>query len=156
MNNNDDIKLYDHQKRLFNEVKRGNNKLILYQAPTGTGKTISPIGLINEKVVIFTCVAKHVGLQLAKACISLEIPIAVAFGCETPDDIRLHYYAAKDFIKNKRTGGIFRVDNSNGERVKLIITDVQSYLPAMNFVLAFNRRYCGIGMTDNNTGLYRT
>ena len=140
LNNNDDIKLYDHQKRLFNEVKRGNNKLILYQAPTGTGKTISPIGLINEKVVIFTCVAKHVGLQLAKACISLEIPIAVAFGCETPDDIRLHYYAAKDFIKNKRTGGIFRVDNSNGERVKLIITDVQSYLPAMNFVLAFNKR----------------
>ena len=37
-----DLKLYEHQSRLFESVKRENSKLILYQAPTGTGKTMSP------------------------------------------------------------------------------------------------------------------
>ena len=133
-----DMKLYDHQKKLFISCNRPGSKLILYQAPTGTGKTMSPVGLANGKKVIFTCAAKHIGLQLAKACISMEIPIAVAFGCKDPPDIRLHYFAAKDYVKNRRTGAIFRVDNSNGEKVQLIITDIQSYLPAMNYMLAFN------------------
>ena len=100
---------------------------------------MSPVGLACGKKVIFTCAAKHIGLQLAKACISMEIPIAVAFGCEDPNDIRLHYFAAKDYTKHRRTGGIFRVDNSNGEKVQLIITDIQSYLSAMNYMLAFNK-----------------
>jgi len=133
-----DMKLYPHQKELFTACKRDNSKLILYQAPTGTGKTMSPVGLAKGKKVIFTCAAKHIGLQLAKACISMEIPIAVAFGCKDAGDIRLHYFAAKDYVKNRRTGAIFRVDNSNGEKVQLIITDIQSYLPAMNYMLAFN------------------
>ena len=133
-----DMKLYHHQKELFTACKRQNSKLILYQAPTGTGKTMSPVGLAKRKKVIFTCAAKHIGLQLAKACISMEIPIAVAFGCKDAGDIRLHYFAAKDYVKNRRTGAIFRVDNSNGEKVQLIITDIQSYLPAMNYMLAFN------------------
>ena len=81
--------------------------------------------------IIFVCAAKHVGLQLAKSCISLGIKIAVAFGCKDAGDIRLHYFAAKDFVRHRRTGAIFRVDNSNGEKVELIITDIQSYLPAM-------------------------
>ena len=134
-----DMKLYNHQKKLFNSAKRKNAKLILYQAPTGTGKTLSPIGLAKGNKIIFTCAAKHVGLQLAKACISMEIPIAIAFGCEDAGDIRLHYFAAKDFVRHRRTGAIFRVDNSNGEKVQLIITDIQSYLPAMNYMLAFNK-----------------
>ena len=134
-----DMKLYEHQSKLFKSVKREGSKLILYQAPTGTGKTMSPVGLACGKKVIFTCAAKHIGLQLAKACISMEIPIAVAFGCEDPNDIRLHYFAAKDYTKHRRTGGIFRVDNSNGEKVQLIITDIQSYLSAMNYMLAFNK-----------------
>ena len=134
-----DIKLYEHQSKLFKSVKRDGSKLILYQAPTGTGKTMSPVGLAAGKKVIFTCAAKHIGLQLAKACISMEIPIAVAFGCQDPNDIRLHYFAAKDYTKHRRTGGIFRVDNSNGEKVQLIITDIQSYLSAMNYMLAFNK-----------------
>ena len=134
----DDKKLYSHQKELFTSIKRKGAKLILYQAPTATGKTISPIGLAKSKIIVFTCAAKHIGLQLAKACISMEIPIAIAFGCTDAGDIRLHYYAAKDFVKHRRTGHIFRVDNSNGEKVKLIITDIQSYLPAMNYMLAFN------------------
>ena len=133
-----DMELYHHQKELFKACKRQKSKLILYQAPTGTGKTMSPVGLAKGKKVIFTCAAKHIGLQLAKACISMEIPIAVAFGCKDAGDIRLHYFAAKDYVKNRRTGAIFRVDNSNGEKVQLIITDIQSYLPAMNYMLAFN------------------
>ena len=134
-----DMKLYDHQARLFESIKREGAKLILYQAPTGTGKTMSPVGLAKGKKIIFTCAAKHIGLQLAKACISMEIKIAVAFGCKDAGDIRLHYFAAKDFVRHRRTGAIFRVDNSNGEKVELIITDIQSYLPAMNYILAFNK-----------------
>ncbi|MBN23209.1 MAG: hypothetical protein CL678_18125 [Bdellovibrionaceae bacterium] len=134
-----DMKLYSHQKRLFNSIKREGAKLILYQAPTGTGKTLSPVGLAKGKKIIFTCAAKHIGLQLAKACISMEIPIAIAFGCLDAGDIRLHYFAAKDFVRHRRTGSIFRVDNSNGEKVQLIITDIQSYLPGMNYMLAFNK-----------------
>ena len=118
----------------------GLAKLILYQAPTGTGKTISPIGLAKAYRVIFVCVAKHVGLQLAKACISMKLKIAVAFGCSDPGGIRLHYYAAKECQRNWRTGGIFRVDNSVGDNVEVMITDLQSYLPAMRYMLAFNAK----------------
>ena len=92
------------------------------------------------KKVIFVCAAKHIGLQLAKSCVSLEIPIAVAFGCEDTDDIRLHYYSAIDYKRNFKTGGIFRVDNSVGDKVEIIISDIQSYLPAMNYMLAFNKK----------------
>ncbi len=133
-----DIELYQHQKDLFTTIKREGPKLVYYQAPTGTGKTISPIGLAKRKKVIFTCAAKHIGLQLAKSCISMEIPIAIAFGCKDPSDIRLHYFAAKDFVRNRRSGGIFRVDNSVGDKVQVIITDIQSFLPAMNYMCAFS------------------
>jgi len=183
-----DIKLYEHQKKLLTLCKVPGAKLYLYQAPTGTGKTLTPIGLVSphnpelarqkknfkeiimeyqmrndsadlakkyngfniektkkalkdlpkQRRIIFTCAAKHVGLQLAKSCISLNIKIAVAFGCKDVDGIRLHYFAAKDYIKNRRTGGIFRVDNSVGDNVQIIITDIQSYLPAMRYMMAFN------------------
>ena len=119
----------------------------MYQAPTGTGKTLTPVGLIsphnpdidrtkknlNEKLmelslmdeydsgkaefikdkmdkfkkelqtlpkkrrIIFVCAAKHVGLQLAKSCIALDIKIAVAFGCSDPAGIRLHIFCCKRF-----------------------------------------------------------
>lgn len=131
-----DVKLYEHQKKLFSIVNNNDNFLILYQAPTGTGKTLSPIGI--KKKVIFVCAAKHIGLQLAKSCISLEIPIAMALGCNDVSDIRLHYFAAKEFTRNRRTGGYFRVDNSVGDKVEIIISDIQSYLYAMRYMLAFN------------------
>jgi len=140
-----DIKLYEHQKRIFTLCKKDEAKLIMYQAPTGTGKTLTPIGLASshdatpKKRIIFVCAAKHIGLQLAKSCISLNIKIAVAFGCSDPGGIRLHYFAAKDFTKNRRTGGIFRVDNSVGDDVQIMISDIQSYLPAMRYMLAFNK-----------------
>jgi len=135
-----DSQLYSHQKQIFTHCKNDNPKLILYQAPTGTGKTISPVGLIDKHKLIFVCAAKHVGLQLARSCISLGIKIAIAFGCKDPGDIKLHYYAVKDFERNRRTGGIFRVDNSVGDNVEIIISDVQSYLPAMRYMLAFNHK----------------
>lgn len=135
-----DIQLYTHQKELFLKCKETGSKLILYQAPTGTGKTMSPIGLVKGgHRIIFVCAAKHVGLQLAKACISMEIKVAVAFGCKDAGNIRLHYFAAKETIRNRRTGGIFRVANDVGDNVQIMISDIQSYLPAMNYMRAFNK-----------------
>ena len=131
-----DVQLYEHQKKILNTINNENNFMILYQAPTGTGKTLTPLGI--KKRIIFVCAAKHIGLQLAKSCISTEIPIAIAFGCRDTSDIRLHYYAAKDIVRNRKTGGIFRVDNSVGDKVEVMISDVQSYLYAMRYMLAFN------------------
>jgi len=129
--------LYSHQKKLFTVIKRPGKKIVLYTAPTGTGKTISPIGLAEAKKVIFVCAARHVGLALARSALSVGRKIAFAFGCETPGDVKLHYAAAVDYIKDWKTGGIRKVDNSNGSKVEMIITDVQSYISAMHYMLAF-------------------
>ena len=150
-----DLQLYDHQKELFAIMANGRGgeeeeeeassccaansaKLVLYIAPTGTGKTLSPIGLSERYKVIFICAARHVGLALAKAAISVDKKIAFAFGCSCAADIRLHYYAAKEFTKDWKTGGIRKVDNSVGDKVEIMICDVKSYLPAMLYMLAFN------------------
>jgi hypothetical protein len=110
----------------------------LYTAPTGTGKTLSPIGLSNKNRIIFVCVARHIGLALAKAAISMEKKVAFAFGCQTASDIRLHYFAAVDFTKHRKSGGIFKVNNSVGDNVEIMICDVKSYITAMHYMLAFN------------------
>lgn len=133
-----DETLYDHQKELFTLCKNPAPKLILYIAPTGTGKTMSPLGLSTTHRVIFVCAARHVGLSLAKAAISMQKKIAFAFGCNDAEDIRLHYFAAKEYTKHTKSGGIGKVDNSQGEKVELMISDVQSYIPAMLYMLAFN------------------
>ena len=135
-----DFQLYNHQKRLFALCAEKTPKLVLYMAPTGTGKTISPIGLAVNHKLIFVCAAKHIGLQFAKACISMRIHVAIAFGCNDPCDIKLHYYSVKEYTRNRRTGGIFRVDNTVGDKVQIMISDVQSYLPAMHYMLAFNEK----------------
>jgi hypothetical protein len=132
-----DLVLYEHQKEIFTIIKRQRPKLILYMAPTGTGKTLTPIALSEHKKVIFVCAARHVGLALARAAISVNKKIAFAFGCSSASDIRLHYFAAKEFTKNKRTGGIKKVDNSVGDNVEIIVSDIKSYLPAMYYMLAF-------------------
>jgi hypothetical protein len=132
-----DLVLYEHQKEIFTLIKTPNPKLILYMAPTGTGKTLTPIALSEKKKVIFVCAARHVGLALARAAISVDKKIAFAFGCSSADDIRLHYFAAKEFTRNKRSGGIGKVDNSVGDNVEIIICDIRSYLPAMYYMLAF-------------------
>jgi hypothetical protein len=132
-----DLTLYEHQKDIFTACKKPNPKLVLYMAPTGTGKTLTPIALAEQKKIIFVCAARHVGLALAKAAISVNKKIAFAFGCASADDIRLHYFAAKEFTRNKRTGGIGKVDNSVGDNVEIMICDIKSYLPAMYYMLAF-------------------
>ena len=133
-----DETLYDHQKQLFTLCKRPAPKLVLYIAPTGTGKTLSPLGLSEHYKIIFVCAARHVGLALAKSAISAHKKVAFAFGCNDAEDIRLHYFAAKEYTKNKKSGGIGKVDNSVGDNVEIIICDLQSYLPAMYYMLAFN------------------
>jgi len=134
----EDKTLFKHQKELFTICKSSSPKLILYTAPTGTGKTLSPIGLSDKYRIIFVCVARHIGLALAKSAISVEKKIAFAFGCDTASDIRLHYFAAINYTKNRRSGGIGKVDNSIGDNVEIMICDVKSYVTAMHYMLAFN------------------
>ena len=136
----EDKVLFEHQKQLFTLCKnhRNKSKLILYTAPTGTGKTLSPIGLASDYRIIFVCVARHIGLALAKSAISVGKRVAFAFGCESAADIRLHYFAAADYTKNYRSGGIWKVDNDNGSKVEIMICDVRSYLTAMHYMIAFN------------------
>ena len=136
-----DISLFPHQKQLFSIAKSNQEqcpKLILYIAPTGTGKTLSPIGLSKQHKIIFVCVARHVGLALAKSAISMHKKVAFAFGCETASDIRLHYFAASSYSIHNKSGGIYKVDNSVGTNVEIMICDVKSYLTAMHYMLAFN------------------
>ena len=133
-----DETLYEHQKRLFSVCKQPNPKLILYIAPTGTGKTLSPLGLSEAHKVIFVCAARHVGLALAKAAISSNKCVAFAFGCSDTGDIRLHYSSAKEFTRNKKSGSIDKVDNAVGDKVEIMISDIKSYISAMHYMLAFN------------------
>jgi len=150
-----DIQLYEHQKNIFTFMKKdediNNGKLyikqnttkksslVLYIAPTGTGKTLTPLGLSEKHKIIFLCAARHVGLALARSAISLGKKIAFAFGCSSAEDVRLHYFAAKDYTKDWRSGAIRKVDNSVGDKVEIIICDIRSYLPAMYYMLAFNK-----------------
>jgi hypothetical protein len=140
----EDKTLFPHQKQIFSVFRKTSEepkpKLVMYSAPTGTGKTMTPIGLSNSYRIIFVCVARHIGLALAKSAISMEKKVAFAFGCETSSDIRLHYFAASDYIKNRKSGGIGKVDNSNGVKVEIMICDIQSYYTAMCYMLAFNKK----------------
>lgn len=138
-----DISLFQHQKELFSYFKSVDQtttcgNLVLYIAPTGTGKTLSPIGLSCGYRVIFVCAARHVGMALAKSAISSGKGVAFAFGCETADDIRLHFFAAKDYTIDKRSGGIGKVNNAIGDKVEIMICDIKSYLIAMEYMLGFN------------------
>jgi hypothetical protein len=149
--------LYDHQKQLFRVFSKATSRvkvpptLVLYIAPTGTGKTMSPIGLSEGNRIIFVCVARHVGLALAKSSISMGKRVAFAFGCETASDIRLHYFAAVDYKVNKRSGGIGKVDNSMGQKVEIMICDVASYLTAMRYMLSFHTEQSLITYWDEPT-----
>ena len=141
-----DYKLYEHQKQLFTICKNPKPKLVLYIAPTGTGKTLSPLGLSGTHKVIFLCAARHVGLALAKSAISMGKKIAFAFGCNDVSDIRLHYFAAKEYVKHHTTGkdikykdGTKKVDNSVGDNVEIMICDIKSYLYAMYYMNSFNK-----------------
>lgn len=151
-----DIELYEHQKKIYEfykslEKDTHTPSLVLYTAPTGTGKTLTPIGLSSNHKIIFVCVARHIGLALAKSSISMRKKIAFAFGCEKEDQIRLHNYAAKSFMRHteetnpKKVGeyikfkdGSKKIDNSDGSDVQIMICDVKSYLTAMNYMTKFS------------------
>ena len=131
-----DLMLYEHQKEIFTLIKQPKPKLIMYMAPTGTGKTITPLALSEHKKIIFVCAARHVGLALARAAVSVKKRVAFAFGCASAEDIRLHYFAAKEVTINKKTGRIRKVDNSVGDNVEIMISDIKSYLPAMYYMIS--------------------
>lgn len=139
-NNDDSDYSDDGNETTTSEINIQPNKpkIILYIAPTGTGKTLTPIGLSEKNRVIFVCAARHVGLALARSAISVGKKIAFAFGCSSADDIRLHYFAAKEYTLNKRSGHIKKVDNTIGDKVEIMICDLKSYLPAMYYMKAFN------------------
>ena len=147
------LTLYEHQKKIISACKtyQTSPKLILYIAPTGTGKTLTPILLSSAYKVIYVCAAKHVGLSLAKSAISIHKKIAFAYGCSCPNDVRLHYFSAKEYTRNSKSGGIHKVDNSVGDKVEIIICDVLSYLPAMNYMLRFNESTSIVSYFDEPT-----
>jgi len=133
------LQLYGHQFQLIERIKTSDPQLILYIAPTGTGKTLSPIALAEGRRLIFICAARHVGLAFARACVSSHKKIAFAFGCESPADVKLHYYAVTSCTRDRKSGGIRQVDNTQGEKVEIMICDVQSYISAMRYMLQFNK-----------------
>jgi len=49
-----------------------------------------------------------------------------------------HYYAAVSYSVHNKSGGIYKVDNSVGNNVEIMICDVKSYITAMLYMLAFN------------------
>ena len=111
---------------IFNKQNsQQKHKLVFYIAPTGTGKTLSPIGLSEKYKVIFVCTARHVGLSLAKACININKKIAFAFGCKQMEDIRLHYFAVKEYEVKKN--GQKKINNLVGDKVEIIISDISSF-----------------------------
>ena len=134
-----DMQLYGHQKEIYSVCKNQGPKLVLYIAPTGTGKTLTPLGLSESFKIIFVCAARHVGVALARSAISAGKRIAFAFGCSSADDIRLHYFSALEYTRDRRSGGIRKVDNSVGNKVEIMICDIRSYLCAMYYMLSFNR-----------------
>jgi hypothetical protein len=142
LNQFSDMSLYTHQKEIFSIFKQSSSipRLVLYIAPTATGKTLTPIGLSEHYKIIFVCAARHVGISLSKSAISAGKKVAFGFGCECAEDIRLHYFAAKEYTKDWRSGGIRKVDNTVGDKVEIIICDIKSYLYAMYYMLAFNKK----------------
>ena len=140
--NYSNIELYKHQKQIYSIFKTNQDKpkLVLYIAPTATGKTLTPLGLSKTYKVIFVCAARHVGIALAKSAISVGKKVAFGFGCSCAEDIRLHYFAAKEYTKDWKTGGIRKVDNTVGDKVEIMICDIQSYVYAMYYMISFNKK----------------
>jgi hypothetical protein len=136
-------KLYEHQKQIFNifngsQQYNKKNNFIYYCAPTGTGKTVTPLVIAKKYKIIFVCAARHIGLTFARNAISCGYKIALAFNCNDTEDIRLHFSAAKSYTKNYKSGGIYKVDNTIGDNVEIIVSDVKSYIYAAYYMKAFN------------------
>ena len=153
----DDLTLYDHQKELFTicnlKHARPTAKLILYNAPTGTGKTMAPIGLIScGHRILFVCAARHVGLALARAAISVHQKVGFAFGCKSISDIRLHYFASihydpfvsvpppnttKKNVSSSFSSTTRYQNHENGRNVEIMICDLASFTFAHEYMCSF-------------------
>ena len=152
------IKLYDHQKKIYSIFKNSypekkkesffesdRSNLVLYIAPTATGKTLTPLGLSEQYKIIFVCAARHVGIALSKSAVSLGKKVAFGFGCSCSEDIRLHYFSASSYVKHNKTGtdikykdGKKKIDNTDGSNVEIMICDIQSYKYAMYYMTSFH------------------
>jgi len=114
-----DLRLYEHQRQLFRTLPG----LVLLTAPTGTGKTLSPIGLAEKYIVVFLCGARHVCLALAQKCIAAKINLAFAFGCTSTADVRLHNSSVHTFGFRDKSGAMRQIDHLDGRKVRFTISD---------------------------------
>ena len=132
------IELYKHQTDIFNifKTKTNNNKLVFYRAPTSSGKTLTPIGLCGGGYkVIYMCASRHIGISLSKHAVNASVKVGFALGCNTADDVRLHFSAVSEYIN--LPNGRKKPDNSKGAKVELMICDIQSYEIAMLYMCSF-------------------
>jgi hypothetical protein len=106
---------------------------VFYRAPTSSGKTLTPIGLCELCKGIFLCPSRHVALSLAKSAVNVGRKVAFAFGCKTPEDVRLHYFSVNTFTNEK----FKRPNHSDGQKVELMFCDIKSYEIAMLYMTSF-------------------
>jgi hypothetical protein len=128
------LQLYDHQKTLltlFQDLSRP--KFVFYRAPTSSGKTLTPIGLCDSCKGIFLCPSRQVALSLAKSAVNVGRKVAFAFGCTTPEDVRLHYFSVNTYSNDK----FKRPNHSDGQKVELMFCDIKSYEIAMLYMTSF-------------------
>ena len=128
------IELHKHQKDIYSIIKKNERALIFYTSPTSSGKTLTPIGLCRHYKVLFICASRHIGVNLAKSAINVGVKTGFAFGCESIDDIRLHYFSVNSYTNDKYKNPI----HSDGSKLELLICDIHSYEYAMNYMISFN------------------
>ena len=131
------IGLYEHQKQIYKCVESDEAKLIFYRAPTSSGKTLTPIGLCEKYKVIFICASRHIAINLAKSGVNIGRKVGFAFGCNTLDDVRLHYFSVKSYITEK---GRKRPDHTDGSNIEMLLCDIPSYEIAMLYMLSFFKK----------------
>jgi hypothetical protein len=125
------IELHKHQKDMYTTLRNNKRSLIFYTSPTSSGKTITPIGLCQEYKVIFICASRHIGIHLAKSAINVGVKTGFAFGCNSNQDIRLHYFSVHSYTSTKHP------NHSDGSKLDMLICDIHSYEYAMEYMLSF-------------------
>ena len=126
------IQLYEHQRQLYS-IYRNQKKpsLVFYVAPTSCGKTLTPIGLCEEYKVLFICASRHIAVNLAKSCVNIGRKVGFAFGCNSIDDVRLHYFSVSKYTSTKYP------IHSDGSKLEMLLCDLSSFEIAMNYMLSF-------------------
>lgn len=127
------LQLYDHQINIYNIFKKKTKSLVFYTAPTSSGKTLTPLGLAEDYKIIFICASRHIGLNLAKSAINVGRKVGFAFGCETIEDIRLHFFSVNTYTNEKYKKPV----HSDGIKVEMLICDLYSFECAMLYMKSF-------------------